>query len=514
MNFISGSIIKLLRIPYKNIKLYKLFFLFFMIKILSYFRNKKLKDILLNIPTIKDKIKSKLKGESIKLHNSLNSNYRNFKILPNSSFNKENINKVIKSMNKKTNETNKKISGVIYLGDKQHNNDMIDIFKQFSFSNPLHPDIFPEIREMEIDIVNIIKYLYKGSESCCGNVTYGGTESILLACLTYRDYYYSNYNISNPNIICFYTVHPAFDKACHYFNINIIKVKTIKEMKNKINSNTILIVGSCPEYSYGTVDPIKELSEIALKRNVSLHVDCCMGSLLIPFIEEYKHINFKLKGITSMSVDTHKYGYSLKGSSVLLFSSFEYKKYQHFINKDWVGGVYATPTMMGSKSGGIIAATWYSLLTIGAEKYKKYALEIQNNLKLIKNNFKDNNDISIISNPNLNIIAFKSKNNTLNIYNVVHFMKEKKWNLTVMQKPASFHLCITKIHNQKICQSFCNDLLKSINEAKSNKAKLDGTLALYGSSTKLENNLFIDEIIHDYIYLLSTDNCINRYKYF
>lgn len=489
----------------------KYYFYFFILNFLYYLKNrgpKSIKELLLSIPYLNFKIKKKLKNHSLDLEKDMITKYNNLIRLPN----KKNLNELeVKVNSMKTCKEKNKISGIIYLGEDDHNNAMIEIFKKFSYSNPLHPDLFPEIRDMEIDIINMVKKMYNGDNKCCGNLTYGGTESILLSCVTHRDYYKNKYNITNPNMVCFETVHPAFDKACHYFGIKMKKIKTIKQLDKTINSNTILIVGSCPEYSYGTIDPLKEMNEIALKRDVGFHIDCCMGGFLVPFIDEFDYINFDLKGLTSMSIDTHKYGYSLKGSSVLLFKNKEIKKFQHFIKKDWVGGVYATPTMMGSKSGGLIASTWSGMLLIGRDNYIKYANSIQTNLKFVKNKFKSNKDIDIIGNPKLNIIAFKS--NTVNIYNVLNEMKKKKWNLTVMQNPPSFHLCITKKHTNKIINDFCNDLSISIKNVKSNNNnKLEGTLALYGSSTQIQNSLFIDEIIHDFLFLLSCNNTSERYN--
>jgi sphinganine-1-phosphate aldolase len=488
------------------------FFMFGFIKLFIYLKNigpKSFKELLLCLPYLNNKIKKKLKNHSLTLEKDMVTKYKNLNSIPENKSSIKDIEIKINTMKKYKNL--KKVSGIIYLGNDNHNNSMLKIFKKFSYSNPLHPDLFPSVRDMEIDIINMVKNLYKGNDQCCGNLTYGGTESILLACVTYRDYYRNKYNIYNPNMVCFETVHPAFDKACHYFGIKMKKIKNINKLNNSINSETILIVGSCPEYSYGTIDPIKKMDEIAIKRNVGFHVDCCMGGFLIPFIEEFDYINFNLKGITSFSIDTHKYGYTLKGSSILLFRNKKIKKFQHFIKKDWVGGVYATPTLMGSKSGGIIASTWSGILLIGKKNYITFANNIQSNLNYIKKKLKNNKDIKIIKNPKLNIIAFKS--NTINIYNIINEMKKKSWNLTVMQNPSSFHFCITKNHNTTLIEMFCDDLLKSIDNVKSKKSKkLNGTLALYGSSTKLENSLFIDEIIHDFLFLLSSNNTVDRYK--
>jgi len=234
-----------------------------------------------------------------------------------------------------------------------------------------------------------------------------------------------------------------------------------------------------------------------------------MGGFLIPFLYKYNYINFRLKGVSSISLDTHKYGYSLKGSSVLLLKNTKIKKYQHYINKDWNGGVYATPTLMGSKSGGLIAATWASLLYIGKYKYTEFAMNIQRKIRYIKNQMK-NSYIKVIGEPDLNIIAFKYPNG--NIYEIINEMKKKKWNLTVMQNPSSFHLCITNIHTNKICEKFCNDLKESLKIVKKNpNKKLSGTLALYGSSQGVKEGLFIDEVIHDFIFLLSKNTISYRH---
>ena len=154
-------------------------------------------------------------------------------------------------------------------------------------------------------------------------------------------------------------------------------------MEKTIDSNTICIVGSAPDYPYGLIDPIKELNKLALRYNTNFHIDACMGGFLLPFLDEFSYINFNLEGVTSISMDTHKYGYAPKGSSVLLFRDINIKKYQHFINKDWCGGVYATPTILGSKSGAVIAGAWASLLLRGHNNFKIISDKINNNLRYL-----------------------------------------------------------------------------------------------------------------------------------
>ncbi len=483
------------------------------------------KKYLMRIGFIRDAINNQIKKNTKMLEKDMNTTYPNHTELPDYSYSEDELQAQIETMNTYQKDKNK-ISGIVYHGEKQHLDRLGKIFNQFLTSNPLHPDIYPEIREMEIDIINMTTQMFKGGSDCCGNLTYGGTESLLLACLTYRDYFREEKGITKPNIVCFDTVHPAIDKAGHYFGIEIRKVKTgedtntglVIDIKKQMNKNTILIIGSAPSYPHGIIDPIFELSELAMEKRVAFHLDACMGGFLIPFLDDFTGINFEeCPGITSISLDTHKYGYSLKGSSVLLMKSWKYKKYQHFIQKDWNGGIYATPTMMGSKSGALIASTWASMLYTGKNEYTRIAKQIQENVKMIKEEFGDNDVVSIVGDPNLNIIGMKCCENNqwrINIYHVIEKMKARQWNLTIMQKPASFHFCLTKLHTTKICQKFCKDLKECIQKLKNEDASeriLTGSVALYGSSQGVKEGMFIDEVIHDFLFLLSRNKITDRY---
>jgi sphinganine-1-phosphate aldolase len=495
-----------------------------------YYGINSIKDLLLTIPYIKEKINMNLKKSSQILEKTFDTNYNFLTEMPNDSLDELVINQKITEMSIKSDKSIKeqektKISGSIYINNKEHENKLVEVFKQFSYSNPLQNDIYPQINMMEIDIINMCRNLYKGDKNCCGNVTSGGTESLLLACLTYRDYYYDR-GIHYPNIVAPETIHPAVDKACHYFNIKLVKIPIHKntgtiianDIYNYIDYNTIFIIGSAPNYSYGTIDPLEEMGKIANNRNIGFHIDCCMGGFLIPFLDNFNYINFKLKGVTSISMDTHKYGYSLKGSSVILYNNYKLKKYQHTINSKWNGGIYATPTIMGSKSGGLIAAAWASLLYVGKSNFIKYSEEIVEKLNNIKNNFKYNEYIEIVGDPKLNIIAFISKTKGICIYKIVELMKHNGWRLNILQNPPSFHFCITRNHTNKIINDFCNDLnlsIKKIIEIIKNKnykeKELTGTLAFYGSTQEIGAYMFINEIIHDYVFLQSNETISFRY---
>jgi sphinganine-1-phosphate aldolase len=476
-----------------SFQLYWLYLTIFITANRHYFSKYYLKKLLILLPYVRNKINAIKKD----IANGMISKYQHFNRLPIEGLTEIQLNTKINTM--KSSES-KNLSGVIYNNDKEHNKRLLKIFERYMKTNPLHADTFPEIRIMEADIISMTSGMFKGDVITCGNVTTGGTESILLACYTYREYCRNEYGITRPNIVAFNSVHPAFDKACHMFGISLRKADSFWKLKWLTDWNTICMIGSAPTYAYGIIDPISEMAKYCYKKNIPLHIDCCMGGFLLPFLND-NPVSFESKGITSISADTHKYGNCFKGSSVLLFSNPLIKRHQHFIKTDWEGGMYATPTIMGSKSGALIATTWASLLYMGEDKFTKIANEIRRLLRIIKDHYTNNKYIKIIGNPDVNIIAFES--GTVPIYSVINQMKT--WDLSIMANPPSFHLCITSVHTEENIVSFIQELDQAIqNVLLKPDEKLEGTLAIYGSATKVENSIFTEDVVNDYLHLLST----------
>ena len=180
--------------------------------------------------------------------------------------------------------------------------------------------------------------------------------------------------MTRPNVIKPETAHPAFDKACHLFGVELRRAPIdpvttqvdVDWVRDHIDDQTVALIGSACNYGYGTVDPISDLSDLALESGVGLHVDACLGGFILPFGRELGYdippFDYALPGVTSMSADTHKYGYAFKGSSVLSFRSKAIRNAQYFYLTDWSGGKYTSPGMEGSRSGGLIAATWAAMV--------------------------------------------------------------------------------------------------------------------------------------------------------
>lgn len=217
-------------------------------------------------------------------------------------------------------------------------------------------------------------WMLHGDDKSCGALTSGGTESILMAIKAYRERAKKlRPYVTKPNMIVPTTIHPAFEKAGHYFGVELIHIDldpdmrvNVKLVEKAINRNTILLVGSAPQYCHGVVDPISELSDIALRHGLPLHVDACFGGFMLPWLEKLGYkiptFDFRIPGVTSMSADVHKYGYSSKGASVILYRNEELRSHQYFAYGAWPGGLFGSPSLTGSRPGGMIAAAWAALV--------------------------------------------------------------------------------------------------------------------------------------------------------
>ena len=247
-----------------------------------------------------------------------------------------------------------KCSGTMYCGDHDHYDFLNEAFSLFSHVNALQRDMCPSATKFEAEIIamtlDILGAKNITDAEPVGLLTTGGTGSIAHAMLAYREYYANER--TRPNVIKPETAHPAFSKACHLFGIELREAPIdpvttqvdLDWVRSHIDANTVALIGSACNYGYGTVDPIMELGELALERNVGLHVDGCLGGFILPFGRELGYdipaFDFAIPGVTSISADTHKYGYALKGTSVLSFRDKSLRNSQYFYQTDWTGGKY------------------------------------------------------------------------------------------------------------------------------------------------------------------------------
>jgi sphinganine-1-phosphate aldolase len=409
------------------------------------------------------------------------------------------------------------VSGAVYHGDQEHIDFLNRVYAINSQSNPLHSDLWPSTTKFEAEIVAMTANMLGADEAggngaseeeICGVVSSGGTESILLAMKAYRDWAKAQKGINKPEMVVPVTAHAAFDKAAQYFNIKIKRVPVDRDYradvaatKEAITKNTIVIVGSAPSFPHGTIDPIEELSELAQERGIGFHTDACLGGFVLPWAEKLGYdvpaFDFRLPGVTSISADTHKYGYAAKGTSVILYRGSELRRYQYYTTTDWPGGMYFSPTFAGSRPGALSAACWAAMVAMGEQGYMEATKRILETAALIKQGIEEISELYILGDP-LWVIAFGSE--TLDIYRLMECMTEHHWNLNGLHHPACVHICVTLRHTQPgVAERFIQDLKAAVEYVKMNP-DVEGRLApIYGMGAAVPLKGMVDEMLKRYM---------------
>jgi glutamate/tyrosine decarboxylase-like PLP-dependent enzyme len=257
-----------------------------------------------------------------------------------------------------------------------------EAWSMFNNSNSLYPGVFPSIRKFEAEIVSMTVSMLHGEKTgAVGLLSSGGTESILIAMFGYREWALQR-GITNAEIICSHTAHPAVDKACHYFGLKLVKILARSndhkldpaDVRAAINSNTIAIYASAPSFPHGVIDPVGELAALAKEKNIGCHVDNCLGGFYLSYLRRCgvytEDFDFSVEGVTTMSIDVHKYGFASKGCSVVAFANNDIRRLTYIPTTNGTT-LYITPTLQGSRSGATIASAWATLMHMGDEGYEK-----------------------------------------------------------------------------------------------------------------------------------------------
>ncbi|GFS44530.1 sphingosine-1-phosphate lyase [Nephila pilipes] len=403
------------------------------------------------------------------------------------------------------------VSGAVYPGNDEIFEDMIQrVYGKTGYTNPLHTDVFPGIRVMEAEIVHMVSVLFNAPEAI-GTVTTGGTESIFLVCKAYRDYAKYERGIKTPNMVIPVTAHAAFDKAAQMLKIHVKHIKcdtksmkvNVLAMAKAIDKNTCMLVGSAPAFPHGCMDNIELIAKLGCKFNVPVHVDGCLGGFLLPFMKKAGfHVpafDFTVKGVTSISVDTHKYAYAPKGTSVILYKDKIHRHYQFSVTTDWPGGIYGTPNLSGSRSGGLIATCWASLLYHGEEGYVKATRKIISVTKYVEKGLRKIEGIFVFGEPNVSVIAIGS--NDFDVYRLSSALTDKGWNLNLLQYPAGFHICLTMQHTYEgVADKFLSHVRECTKEIlKDPVSRTKGTAAIYGMASQIPDRSLVKEIVWAYL---------------
>jgi glutamate/tyrosine decarboxylase-like PLP-dependent enzyme len=387
-----------------------------------------------------------------------------------------------------------KCSGTMYCGDHDHYDYLNRAFALFSHVNALQRDMCPSATNFEGEIIAMALDLFHGDavegSTPGGLVTTGGTGSILHAILAYREHAAQQRGVTRPNVIKPETAHPAFDKACHLFGVEcrvapVDPVTTQVDLgwvADHVDDQTVAVIGSACNYGYGTIDPIASLGELAAARGVGLHVDGCLGGFILPFGEELGYdiapFDFRVPGVTSISADTHKYGYALKGTSTLLFRDRAVRDAQYFFLTDWSGGKYCSPGIEGSRSGGLLAATWAAMIHLGRAGYRRYAKAIFETAAAMQDAVRSHPELRIIGQPTF---LFSFTSDAFDVYHVNDFMRLRGWRFNGQQYPNALHMAVTRPQTQAgLADAFATDLSEAVVYAVEHAAEAPRSGAIYG----------------------------------
>ncbi|ODQ64246.1 PLP-dependent transferase [Nadsonia fulvescens var. elongata DSM 6958] len=453
------------------------------------------------LPSIKTKVDNEVLAITTKLESDMipsSDELTYYHELPRQGWTSEAVLEQLHSLEtlKHSNWEKGRVSGAVYHGGEDLLELQAKAYNLFGVANQLHPDVFPGVRKMESEIVSMVLKLYNAPTGACGTSTSGGTESLLLACLSAKKHAFETRGVTDPEIVAPITVHAGFDKAAYYFGIKLHHAPIdpityqvdILHVKRLINANTVLLVGSAPNFPHGIIDDIPALGALAQRHNIPLHVDACLGSFIMPFLEPAgltsALFDFRVPGVTSVSCDTHKYGFAPKGSSVIMYRNQLLRASQYFVCTKWSGGIYGSPTLAGSRPGALMAGCWATMMTIGYEGYLASCLEIVGAAQRLKAAIRDEigPHLQVLGDPIGAVIAFKS--DTVNIYDLADSMKKLGWHLSALQKPAAIHVAVTKL-TVPVIDDLIRDLKDSVNglvgqDGRGSAPAKEGTAALYG----------------------------------
>lgn len=391
------------------------------------------------------------------------------------------------------------------LGDISHADLLNRACIMFMHKNALNPIHFQSLKRMEMEVVSMACNLLNGDAECTGTMTTGGTESILMAVKAYRERAKDLHGITEPEMILSITAHPAFEKAAHYFHVKSVYVPCksdmtadVEAMAKLINKNTIALVGSAPQYPHGVMDPIPEIAALGKKKGIPVHVDACVGGYLLPHVErcgvKISPWDFRVDGVTSISADTHKYGYAAKGASTILWKNDALRKYQFFSYANWPGGLFASPSALGTRSGAAIAAAWATLISMGMDGYKEKTQICLDTANSLRKGISSIKGLRVLGSPVATLTSFVSDD--LNIFTVGDELEKRGWQMERQQNPDSLHIGAMPVH-ATVKDKFLKDLKESVKEVYDHpELQSKGSAALYGMVAKVPTDDLVEEYLN------------------
>jgi glutamate/tyrosine decarboxylase-like PLP-dependent enzyme len=365
-----------------------------------------------------------------------------------------------------------------------------EAYRRYSGENALNTTAFPSLRRMQQDVVDTVASWCHGDDSTAGFMTSGGTESLVLTVRAARQRAErEGRNLANMNMVLPTSAHAALEKGANYFKVESRRVPVsgdwradVAAMSAAIDDETVLVVGSAPQYPQGVVDPIQELALLTAERNINFHVDACMGGVTLPHLEMLGENvplwDFRCEGVTSISVDLHKYGYTSKGAGVLLHRDKLLRSDQTFMTDNWLGGQYGSSGILGTKSGGPIASAWAVMHHLGTDGYMAATASARESALKIARHINDHPQLLLRAMPDSTLVAFGTTDpNVHDVFALADVLIAKGWYMDKQSPPASIHLTVNAVHTPLI-----NEFLRDLDEALLELGNTVGTAGSYGTT--------------------------------
>jgi sphinganine-1-phosphate aldolase len=437
--------------------------------------------LMLSLPFIKSKIDKKIAEAVLSLKSDLKKKNPSeiALVLPEKGMSWEEIDEKFNILTKgdMTLKSGGRMTGAYYVDQKSDlEENIVKRAAPFLYFNQLHLDKMNGVRQMEAELISFFRNSLNGGPDSVALATTGGTESILIAMVSLREYAKQKKGITQPEMLITESAHAAFFKACFYFEIKVIKIpldpKTyttdLRKLKKLITRNTVGVVCSGGNYPHGLVDDIEGVSRVLKPYDIPIHVDCCLGGYSMIFSEELgfdvPKFDFRVPLVTTISIDPHKYGLAPKSISILAFRKAEVKYAGMFTMGDWLGGVYGTSALGGSKQAASCVGAWLASVRFGKEGMIKQVQYIHDVLTEVCSELRKIDGVKVMGNPQLNTFAFIWTKASPSVFQLFEGMDRKKWSLQLVQNPVAIHLAITMGNIEETKNSFIPDFKQVLEE--------------------------------------------------
>ena len=369
-----------------------------------------------------------------------------------------------------------KTFGMVYDGGSSVHEVAEAVAVEFLHENALNTSAFPSLGQIQSEVVGACADLFHG-ETAAGFMTSGGTESILMAVKAARERGKAERGITAPEIVLPESAHAAFHKGAYYFGLKVNKVKVrddwradVDAMAAQVNENTVLVVGSAPQYPQGVIDPIPELAAIAAGVGASMHTDACMGGFVLPFMEmlgyDVAPWDFRVEGVTTISADIHKLGYAPKGASVVIHRTKELRRYQTFVFDDWLGGFYASPGMQGTRPALPMATAWAVMHHLGVEGYKRLTATTIETARRMAEGVRAIEGLTVLGEPDAHLVAIAAApgyEDRVDVFAVGDALQQRGWFHDRQKPPDTLHSTVSA-GNAPVIDDYLRDLAACVEE--------------------------------------------------